>query len=294
MTIMNQKLKLSDIFDDRQSHKAILKIGIVMLLSIELIIYLVANSHAGTQSWLDIYNSKGNKVYETKGNVMTTYEKLVFRNTYGPLRNYRVRAVTRTTPFPFRAWLAVAVGVPIGFMLLLTYLVRAYLSFVAGDEEQNTNDSVSLIDDRGRFGQWFKWRRLSLFHFGFFVLVCVLSFWLVPNYVADITRGTISLIVKYKWFFLGVFVFAASLLVWIIYLKYKISERMMDRQMDLEKFRMEKQLLLEKERRPALPDAAFPTKVEPGSRNSGVEFGADPGRELATDEASQSEKSASD
>ena len=61
------------------------------------------------------------------------------------------------------------------------------------------------------------------------------------------------MISKYKWFFLGVFVFLASLFVWIIYLKYKISERMMDRQLDLEKFRVEKQLLLEQDNRLALP-----------------------------------------
>ncbi|MEJ2731448.1 MAG: hypothetical protein P8185_23555 [Deltaproteobacteria bacterium] len=283
----NQKLKLSDIFDDKESHKTILKIGIVMVLSIELIIYLVANFRSGTHSYLEIFDSKGNKVYETKGNVLTTYEKLIFQNTYGPLSNYRIRVVNRNIPFPFRAWLAVAVGVPIGFMLLLTYLVRAYLSFVAGGEEQNTNDLESLNEDGGRFRHLFSWRRLSLFHFGFFVLVCVLTIWLVPNYVAEIARGAISLIVKYKWFFSGVFVFLASLLVWIIYLKYKISERMMDRRMDLEKFKVEKQLLLEKERRLALPDAAFEVKAKPG--NAGDEHGAGSGRELETDKVSQSE-----
>ena len=135
---MAQKLRLSDIFEDKESHKTILKIGIVMLLSMEMIIYLVANSHSGTEPWVNIYDSKGQRIYETEGNVLTTYEKLVFQETYGPLKNYQVRIETRSTPFPFRAWLAVAVGVPIGFMLLLTYLVRAYLSFVEGEQEEDT------------------------------------------------------------------------------------------------------------------------------------------------------------
>lgn len=260
---MNQKLKLSDIFEDKESHKTILKIGIVMLLSMELIIYLVANSHSGSESWVEIFNSKGDKVYETRGNVLTTYEKLVFINTYGPLSDYRVRVETRSTPFPFRAWLAVAVAVPIGLMLLLVYLVRAYLSFLSGEEEENPDDFGTAPDDAGRFGHLFGWRRLSLFHFGFFILICVLAFWLIPEYVADITKGVISFILAYKWFFLGVFVFFASLSVWIIYLKYKITEKMMDRRMDLEKFKVEKQFLLERETRLSLPEAASVVAGDP-------------------------------
>jgi hypothetical protein len=269
---MTQKLKLSDIFDDRESHKTILKIGLVMFLFMELIIYLVANAHSGTQSYVEVFNSKGNKVYETRGNVMTTYEKLVFQNTYGPLSNYNVQVETQTSPFPFRAWLAVAVGAPIGFMLLLTYMVRAYLSFVSGEEDENRSGSEMLNNSSGRAGQLFQWRRLSVLHFGFFILLCVMALWLVPNYVADIARGALALVIQYKWFFLGVFVFFASLFVWIIYLKYKISEKMMDRQMDLEKFKVEKQLLLAQETRLALPDIASAmttSKVEQG--NSGDE-----------------------
>jgi hypothetical protein len=286
---MAQKLRLSDIFEDKQSHKTILKIGIAMFLSMELIIYLVANAQSGTQSWVEVFNSKGEMVYETQGNVLTTYEKLVFQNTYGPLSNFNVRVKTRTTPFPFRAWLAVAVGVPIGFMLLLTYLVRAYLSFVSGEEEEPANESASLSDNSGRFGRLFQWGRLSLFHLGFFIVICVLALWLIPNYVADMARGAVSLIIQYKWFFLGVTAFLASLLVWIIYLKYKISEKMMDRQMDLEKFKVEKQLLLEQEARLALPGAASsPAEKAESHNDSAEEDGTGPEGEALSDGVSQS------
>ena len=285
---MSQKLKLSDIFEDKESHKTILKIGIVMFLFMELIIYLVANAHSGTQAWVEVFNSKGNKVFETRGNVLTTYEKLIFQNTYGPLSNYNVQVETLTTPFPFRAWLAVAVGAPIGFMLLLTYMVRAYLSFVGGEEDENTNNSESLADKSSRTGQLFQWRRISVLHFGFFILICVLAVWLLPNFVADLARGAMSLVAEYKWFFLGVFVFFASLFVWIIYLKYKISEKMMDRQMDLEKFKVEKQLLLEQETRLALPDAASPMKAKAVPGNGGAEHSDMPKQRLVPEEIFQS------
>jgi len=292
MTIkMAQKLRLSDIFEDKQSHKFILKIGIAMFLSMEVIIYLVANAHSGTESWVEVFNSHGEMVYETQGNVLTTYEKLVFQNTYGPLSNFNVRVKTRTSPFPFRAWLAVAVGVPIGFMLLLTYLVRAYLSFVSGEEEETAHKSASFEESSDRFGRLFQWRRLSLFHLGFFVVVCVLALWLIPNYVADIAQGVLSFILQYKWFFLGVFGFVASLLVWIIYLKYKISQKMMDSQMDLEKFKVEKQLLLEQESRLALPPAASPTAEKAEFPDDSAEDGTgSEEREALTDGVSENYK----
>jgi hypothetical protein len=286
---MADKLKLSDIFDDRESHKTILKIGIVMFLLMELIIYLVANAHSGTKSWVEVYNSKGDMVYETQGNVLTTYEKLVFQNTYGPLSNYNVKVVTRTSAFPFRAWLAVAVGAPIGFMLLLTYLVRAYLLFVSGAEEETAHEQASLEDRSDRFGRLFQWRRLSLFHLGFFIVICVLALWLIPDYVAEIARGALGLVLQYKWFFLGVFVFISSLFVWIIYLKYKISQKMMDRQMDLEKFKIEKQLLLEQESRLALPGAASSPaeKAEPHNDSAEAEDSTGSEGETLSDGVSQ-------
>ena len=258
---MAEKLKISDVFEDKESHKTMLKAGVVMLLIMEAIIYLVANAHSGTKSWVAIYDSKNERVYETPGSVMTTYEKLAFENTYGPLSDYRIRTETRTIPFPFRAWLAVAVGVPIGFVLLSTYLFRAYLSFVNGGEEEKTNDSASG-DDSGPFPQWSHWRRLSVLNLGGLILLCILALWLVPNFVSAIARDSLDLAIRFKWFFLGVAVFFASLVVWIIYLRYKIAQKMMDHKTELEKFRVEKQLLLERDTRLALPNPQFTLEAE--------------------------------
>jgi hypothetical protein len=144
-----------------------------------------------------------------------------------------------------------------------------------------------LKNKRGRAGQLFQWRRLSVLHFGFFILICVLALWLVPNYVADIARGALALIIQYKWFFLGVFVFFASLFVWIIYLKYKISEKMMDHQMDLEKFKVEKQLLLEQETRLALPEAASQMKAKAVPGNSRAEHSETPKQRIVPQEIYQ-------
>jgi Na+/proline symporter len=258
---MAEKLELSDVFEDKQSHRVILKIGLAMLLIMEALIFLVANAHSGSKSWVAVYDNKNDKVYETQGNVMTTYEKLAFESTYGPLADYRVRTEERTVPFPFRAWLVAAVGVPIGFVLLSIYLVRAYLSFVNGGEEEKRSGSASE-DDSGAFVQWSNWRRLSVLNSGGLILLGILSLWLVPNFVSTIARDSLDLAIRFKWFFLGVVLFFASLVVWMIYLRYRIAQKMMDHKTELEKFRVEKQMLLERDTRLALPDSRFTFEAE--------------------------------
>ncbi len=245
-----QRLNFSDIFQSRDTHKKIITVGLALLLAMELFIYIGAANRTGKESWVNIYDSQGDKIYETPGTGLTKYEIHLFERSFGPLDQYRIRTETRNKEFPIRAWLAVAVGAPIGLTLMIIYLLRAYLTFLGGDDTRgnalNTDEKPgSSHGTADRFDRWFRWSHLSIFHLGAFLIVCVLVVWLVPDYVADAAGGLLATVVEFKWFFLGVCVFFASLVVWVILLRYRMSQRMMDRQMDLEKFRMEKQTMLE-------------------------------------------------
>ena len=65
--------------------------------------------------------------------------------------------------------------------------------------------------------------------------------------------GSMTAIREYKWFFLGTAIFLALLITWIIYLRYKLSRQMLENQLDLEKFRVERQLLVQQEPAHLLP-----------------------------------------
>ena len=65
-----------------------------------------------------------------------------------------------------------------------------------------------------------------------------------------------SLIFEYRWFFLGVSVFTGFLVVWMIYLRYKLSQKMLDNQLNLQKFQFEEQLILERDSRLAISSGA--------------------------------------
>jgi hypothetical protein len=245
---MLKRAQLVDLFEGNRHQKIILTVSVLVILVLELVIYLTAASQAGQRSYVIVSDFEGKKVYETSGAALTSYEKLVFENTFGPLQNYQIHINTESRPFPFRAWLAAAVGIPVGLILLLAFLVKAFLSLLYGEERMKEEIALNS-DGKSRFGSLFQlFGRVSIFHIGFLAAVTVVLLWVVPNFLGDLAKVSFSMIREFKWFFLGAGVFLALIIMWVIYLRYKLSKRMLDNQLDLEKFRVEKQLLVEEQR----------------------------------------------
>ncbi len=138
---MSEKLRLLEIFEEKRYQKAILAVSLAAFLVLELLIYFAAAGQAGQQSQVVVFDANGAKVYQTPGTVMTSYEKLVFENTFGPLRNYHIQVQTKSLPFPLRAWMSAAVGIPVGLVLLVAFLVKAYLSLLYGEEKQKLEEN---------------------------------------------------------------------------------------------------------------------------------------------------------
>jgi hypothetical protein len=250
---MAQKGRLLDVFEGRRSQKVILAASVIILLVLELMIYLAAASQAGQKSRVVISDTRGAVVYETPGTTLTSYEKLNFENTHGPLKDYRIQIVTESLPFPFRAWSTAAVGIPVGLILIVAFLVRSFLSLVYGEDSDQQEDAT-VGAGIGKFGSMANlFRRVSIFYIGFLVVLAVLLFWIVPNFLGDLARISTTAIREYKWFFLGVSIFFALLTMWVIYLRYKLSREMLKNQSDLEKYRLEIQLLEYKKEQPLLP-----------------------------------------
>jgi len=252
---MSHKVRLLDVFEGKRYLKIVLAASIFAFLVLELLIYLASASQAGQKSRIVITDTNGAKVYETQGSSLTSYEKLYFENTFGPLANHRIHLETEAKDFPFRAWLSAAVGIPIGLALLVSFLVRVYLLLLYGDEKEKKEGSVEDLPKRNRLGSLFNsFDHISVFHIGFFIIVGVLLFWIVPNFLQDFATVLMTAMREYKMFFLGSAIFLALLITWIIYLRYKLSRQMLENQLDLEKFRVEKQLLIQREAPQLLPE----------------------------------------
>ncbi|MCK8602326.1 hypothetical protein [Desulfoferrobacter suflitae] len=250
---MSQKVRLLDLFEGKRYQKIVLTIAVLAFLVLELLIYLAAASQAGQKTRVVVTDHNGAIKYETAGTSLTSYERMTFENTFGPLENYQIQIQTDSQPFPFRAWLSAAVGIPVGLVLLVSFVVKVYLNLLYGEEKDKPqSDSESATTNR--FGSLFHlFNGFSIFHVGFFLVVAVLLLWMVPNFLGDFLKISIVTIREFKWFFLGASLFIAFLVTWVIFLRYKLSKKMLENQLDIEKFRVEKQLLIQAESPPLLP-----------------------------------------
>ena len=153
--------------------------------------------------------------------------------------------------------MSAAVGIPVGLILLVAFIVRAYLSLLYGDQSDDEKEAAAAAAEKNTLGSLFHFfRNISIFHIGFLTLVAVLVLWMVPNLVRDFAKLSLTAIQEFRWFFASTAVFLALLVIWIIYLRYRLSKQMLENQLNLEKFRVETQLLLESKAPQLLPNPA--------------------------------------
>lgn len=240
---MAHNLPLSEIFEGTKYPKLVLAVAVLMLLVLELTIYIAASGQSGPRSRVVISDVNGTKVYETSGTALTAYEKMVFESNFGSLANYKMHLESEIVPFPYRSWVLLAIGIPMGLILLLFFLVRVWLILLNGDHEDSTDNSASAQGKAGIESFFGASRRISVLHVGFILVLALLGLWLIPSFLGDVIGSCFAAVREYPLFFLGFSVFAAAFLSWIVYLRYKLSKRMLDNQMELEKYRIQTHLL---------------------------------------------------
>jgi len=234
------KPRLLDFFESNHHLKLVLSLTVIFLLILETLIYLTAASQAGQRTRLIITNTEGQKVYETPGSTLSSYEKMVFESTFGPLDRYRMHLQSEERPFPFRAWLSAAVGIPVGLILIIAFAIKAFLNLLYGDPEQPPGQGASTAPHEGRMGSLFElFRGISVFHVGVLVVVGVVLFWMVPNLLGDFGRVAWAFLKEYKILVFGGALFVAGVLIWIIYLRYRLSKQVLQNQVEIEKLRLE-------------------------------------------------------
>ena len=137
---MSQRKNVTSFMRD---NKTLFVIISVVLFLVELEIFAFAAMKSGRKSWLQVMDTNGNVIYETDGNNLSEFNKYYFEKTFGPFENYNVKLITKDLPFPFRAWFASAVGIPVAAFLLFAFFVRAYQSlFFKEDKIVDETDST--------------------------------------------------------------------------------------------------------------------------------------------------------
>jgi hypothetical protein len=222
-----------------QEHKSLFIIIMVGLFLLELEIFALAAMKSGRKSWLQVLDRNGNVIHETDGRQLSEFNKYYFEKTFGPIENYQVRLQSKDVPFPFRAWFVAAVGLPLGLILLFGFVVRAYLALFYGDKWKGANPSGAASYESRLEMVLDKVSRLNIFIIGFLILVGVLAYWILPNFITYLGRTGIETVIRFKWVFLGLGGVLVAVVIWIIYLRYLLARKSIETQADVEKYRLQ-------------------------------------------------------
>jgi hypothetical protein len=239
---MAKSLSLYELFEDGKYPKLILAVGAIVLLLLQLGIFVAVYNQSGLKSRVSILDSSWRKIYENSGPALSAYEKMVFENNFGSLRDYTTQIESELVPFNYRSWILLAVGMPLGLILMLFFLAQVWLILLNGSPKEETPEETEL--NKTRFGTFLSVsKNSSILGVGFTIVMSMLILWLIPSILSDMAKSFFSAVKDYPWFFIGASTFVGGLLVWVIYLRYRLSRQMLENQVEIEKYRIKKQML---------------------------------------------------
>jgi hypothetical protein len=218
----------------------------VGLFLVELEIFAMASVHSKRQSFVQVLDQQSNVIYEVKSAKLKPQEKATFEKTFGPLTNYRVNVVTKDRPFPFRPWFAAAVGVPVGAVLLFGFLFKAYETlFFRKEPDRKRREAEPSRDESEHQLERLIHRisRLNIFVLGSLVLMFAMGLWAVPQLLSEFGRQSMALIARYKWVVLSIAAIFLGLVIWIIFLRYRLARKAIETQAEVEKYRLQLELM---------------------------------------------------
>ena len=145
--------------------------------------------------------------------------------------------------FPWKGWILISIGAPIGLFFLVTLITKAYFQAIEPDfreDEENNNQWVTALN------------RLSKINVIWFMLlmVCALFLlWYIPEVVKFAGSVTTAWLAKFWWIPTLLFTIVFLTIVWWIYLQYRLKVNVM--RMEMEKFKL---LQYEEKKALLLPD----------------------------------------
>ncbi len=226
-----------------REHKTLFVVIGVLLLLIEIEIFAIAAMKSGKKGTIQVLDTDGQVVYEADGDNLSQFDRYYFEQNFGPLDRYQVRFVSKEVPFPFRAWFAAAIGIPVGAMLLFAFLVRAYLALFYGETAPPPSPAAGAPpgeEGASRFERLLlRLSRFNIFVIGFLILVGIVAYWVVPNLIAYVGRVGIDTLVRYKWLFVALGGVSIVLVAWVVYLRFLLAKKSIESQAELERYRLE-------------------------------------------------------
>jgi hypothetical protein len=80
--------------------------------------------------------------------------------------------------------------------------------------------------------------RFNIFTIGFLIFLAVFAYWVIPNLITFLGKTGIETLSQYKLFFISCLIFL-GLVVWVIYLRYRLAVKSIESRTDIEKQRIQ-------------------------------------------------------
>ncbi|ETR70832.1 MAG: hypothetical protein OMM_02953 [Candidatus Magnetoglobus multicellularis str. Araruama] len=219
-----------------QKNKRLFVIIGICLFLLEMEIFAVAILKSGNQSKIVVLNDQNNVIYEANGSNLTDFNKYYFEKNFGPLDQYEVKLQSKHVPFPFRAWFSAAFGIPVGIVLLVAFVLKAIATLLGEDKPSGAKKTDSKDAHETAFeGLLHRLSEINIFVIGAVAFLCVLAYWIIPNFITYIGEIGTHAILKFKWFFLVGAILLFGIFVWVIYLRYLLATKTIESKTEIEK-----------------------------------------------------------
>lgn len=227
-----------------KNNKDLLLIIAFFLFVLELVIFINAFMQSGDHSKIQVLNNHDEVIYESDENKLYQFDRYYFEKNFGPLENYKKRRLDIENSFPFRGWMISAIGIPVGFMLVLGFIFKTWAVFFRGEkpvyENNNRNGTNERISPSNRFEQIIVMvSNMNIFVLGFFIVAALFLYWVLPDMIMFISRMGLETIIRFKWFFIGVCLTIAGLFSWFIYLRYLLARKAIESRTEIEKIKLQ-------------------------------------------------------
>ncbi|MDI6797788.1 MAG: hypothetical protein QMD09_12625, partial [Desulfatibacillaceae bacterium] len=178
-------------------------------------------------------------LYEADGTTLAGLDRHYFEKTFGPLEDFDTRLVVSRRPFPFRAWLFAAVGLPIGALLLFAFVWAGLARLVYGRGFAGEEAAFDDTEGSGLARLATGLARADVFVVGGLVFVALFGLWAIPDLLAYMGRSGLSFVAQYRWIFLGLFAVGLLFVAWLVYLRYLLAKKGLEHQAQVQKYRLE-------------------------------------------------------
>lgn len=160
-------------------------------------------------------------------------ERLAY-NAYSSAGNQTyvlVKTFEKVVPFPWKGWILISVGAPIAMAFLVLLFSKAYFQTVDLEESKPSENQGKFVSALNRLGQ------INSIWFMLVSIVAIFLAWYIPEIVKYTGEVTMTWLARYWWIpviFLGIVV---SIVIFWIYLQYKLKSKAMKMEMELAKFK---------------------------------------------------------